>query len=89
MEEEVVRLKDLSLIHISSQRIYFNPPDAEIPDIVSTIEPDRGLRQDWAVKLSRLQKGECIVVGFGLRNGRLQKRQPKIVSVSSLAERIQ
>ena len=81
--DEIQRLQQ------ASQRIYFNPPDAEIPDIVSTIEPDRGLRQDWAVKLSRLQKGECIVVGFGLRNGRLQKRQPKVVSVSSLAERIQ
>jgi len=80
--EEIQRLQQ------ASQKIYFNPPEAEIPDIATAIEPDKDRRSDWHARLSQLRKGECIVVGYELRGGRLEKRPPRIVRVSSIAERI-
>ncbi len=79
--DEIQRLQQ------SSQKIYFNPPEAEIVDIAAAIEPDKSLRQGWHIRLAQLQKGECVVVGYEPRNGKLQKRLPRIVKVASMAER--
>jgi len=83
-----LKVDEIQRLQQASQKIYFNPPEAEIPNIVANIEPDRAQRSVWHTKLSQLRKGECVVVGYELRNGKLEKRHPRIVKVTSLSERI-
>lgn len=83
-----LRPDEIQRLQQASQKVYFNPPEAEIPDIANAIEPDRERRPEWYSKLSQLRKGECVVVGYELRGGKLRKCPPRIVSVSSISERI-
>lgn len=79
--DEIQRLQQ------SSQKVYFNPPEAEIPDIATNLEPDRSKRAEWQIKLAQLRKGECVVAGYELKGGKLDKRPPRIVRVMSFEER--
>lgn len=82
-KDEIQRLQN------ASQKVYFSPPEAEISDISSYLEPDTRRRQDWYKKLSELKKGQCIISGSSLRSdGRLEKHSPKIIQVAPFSERI-
>lgn len=73
----------------ASTKIYFCPPEAEIADVASMIDPDKAARDNWRIRLSRLRKGECVVSGFSLdRDLKLVRRAPRVVRVTPLKDRI-
>ena len=72
----------------ASQKIYFAPPEQDLSDTANAIEADKVKAKDWQITLSKLSKGECIVVGYALKNDRLEKARPRIVKITSLKERI-
>lgn len=84
-----LKVDEIQRLQQSSQKIYFCPPEAEIVDIAAHIEPERTLRQIWQTRLAQLRKGECVVMGYELRNGNLEKRPPRVVKVASMAERVE
>lgn len=72
----------------ASQKIYFAPPEQDLSDTASTIEADKVKAKDWKITLSKLSKGECVVVGYALKNDRLEKAKPRVVKITSLKDRI-
>lgn len=44
--------------------------------------------KDWAERLKKLKKGECVTCGNMVRNDRWTKYVPRIIKISSLQERI-
>lgn len=80
--DEIERLQQ------ASQKVIFNPPETEIPDMASVIEPDHTKVKQWHARLARLQKGECVVSGFGERGGSFHKLPPRIVRVTALEDRM-
>lgn len=45
--------------------------------------------KDWADRLKKLKKGECVTCGNMVRNGVWAKYEPRIVKVTSLQERVE
>jgi hypothetical protein len=73
----------------ASQKVYFSPPESEINDMASFLSTDSAERKEWANKLSKIGKGQCIVSGPMLReNGELQYSRPTIIDVIPLGKRI-
>ncbi|MFX3673484.1 MAG: ATP-binding protein [Paenisporosarcina sp.] len=73
----------------ASQKIYFSPPESEINDMASFLSTDSSERKEWANKLSKIGKGQCVVSGPMLReNGELQYVKPSIIDVTPLRERV-
>ncbi|MBW9234303.1 hypothetical protein JQK62_18940, partial [Leptospira santarosai] len=56
-KDEIRRLQN------ASQKIYFSPPESEVPSMAGFLSSDSNERKEWAVKLSKLGKGQCIVSG--------------------------
>jgi len=83
-----LKVDEIQRLQQASQKIYFSPPEAEVADIAASVEPDKSSRSRWNARLTHLRKGECIVMGHEVRNGKLEKRPPRVVRVSSMAERI-
>ncbi|WP_083387825.1 ATP-binding protein [Planococcus antarcticus] len=82
-KDEIRRLQN------AGQKVYFSPPESEINDMASFLSTDTSERKEWANKLSRIGKGQCIVSGPMLKeNGELQYGRPAIIDVTSLKERI-
>ncbi|KIP20967.1 Type IV secretory pathway, VirB4 component [Anoxybacillus ayderensis] len=82
-KDEIQRLQN------ASQKVYFSPPESEISDIASFLSMDNQKRKEWALKLSSLGKGQCIVSGPVLgANGNLERGAPMIINITSLGERI-
>jgi hypothetical protein len=44
--------------------------------------------KDWAEKLKKLKKGECVTCGNMVRNNKWTKYEPRIIKVTSLQERL-
>lgn len=82
-KDEIRRLQN------AGQKVYFSPPESEINDMASFLSTDLSERKDWANKLSKIGKGQCIVSGPMLKeNGELQYGRPAIIDVTPLKERI-
>lgn len=82
-KDEVARLQN------TGQKVYFLPPDDEIPGIAKNLEDERYDRSYWEMKLRSLRKGQCIVHGPHLQSdGTLSRSEPVVVNVSSLEERL-
>lgn len=82
-KDEIRRLQN------AGQKVYFSPPESEINDMASFLSTDVSERKDWANKLSKIGKGQCIVSGPMLKeNGELQYGRPAIIDVTPLKERI-
>lgn len=83
-KDEVARLQN------TGQKVYFLPPDDEIPGIAKNLEDDRYDRNYWEMKLRSLRKGQCIVHGPHLQpDGTLSSSDPVVVNVSSLETRLE
>jgi DNA phosphorothioation-dependent restriction protein DptH len=80
--DEIERLQQ------ASQKVIFNPPETEIPDMASVIEPDHTKAKQWRARLARLQKGECVFSGFAEQSTSFHKLPPRIVKVTSLEDRV-
>lgn len=82
-KDEIRRLQN------AGQKVYFSPPESEINDMASFLSTDSSERKEWANKLSKIGKGQCIVSGPMLKeNGELQYGRPAIIDVTPLRERI-
>ncbi|MGG0176415.1 DNA phosphorothioation-dependent restriction protein DptH [Gottfriedia acidiceleris] len=80
---------EISRLQMSSHKIYFAPPDAEISSIASVLSHDANSRKEWEKTLSSLQKGQCISYGPMLvEDGSLKQFQPVVINIASLNDRI-
>ena len=80
--DEIMRLQN------SGQKIYFSPPDAELPSIASYLSTNPIERKDWEKTLKELRKGQCISVGpMKEEDGSLNAGDPVVVNIDSLESR--
>ena len=80
-DDEIQRLQQ------AGQKLYFCPPDDGVTTVAKNIDITSQGVKDWADKLKKLKKGECVTCGNMLRNGKWSKYEPRIVKVTSLGER--
>jgi hypothetical protein len=57
-------------------------------EVAKNIAADRSEQSDWAAKLKKLRKGECVTCGAMVRGGALSKYPPKTITITSLQERM-
>ena len=80
---------ELARVQMASQKVYFSPPEQEIPNIVSGFSKDASERRFWERKLALLKKGQCVVHGpIRGDDGQLTQPTKVVVNVSPLSERI-
>nr|WP_302595611.1 DUF87 domain-containing protein [uncultured Cellulosilyticum sp.] len=80
-DDEIQRLQQ------AGQKLYFAPPEKEVTDMAKNIDINSENAKEWAEKLKKLQKGNCITAGQMVKNGILTKYDPKTIKVISLEER--
>lgn len=72
----------------ASQKVHFLPPEGDNKNIASFLSTESDEQRNWAGKLSKLGKGECVVVGADLLpDGSLSKKNKHVITVTSLNER--
>lgn len=81
-DDEIQRLQQ------AGQKLYFCPPDDGVTTVAKNIDITSQGTKDWADRLKKLKKGECVTCGNMVRNGKWSKYEPRIVKVTSLNERI-
>lgn len=80
-DDEIQRLQQ------AGQKLYFCPPDDGVTTIAKNIDITAQGAKEWADRLKKLKKGECVTCGNMVRNGKWSKYEPRIVKISSLQER--
>lgn len=80
-DDEIQRLQQ------SAQKLYFGPPENSIMEIAKSIDINSQEAKEWAEKLKRLTKGECVTCGKMLKGDNLKTYEPKIIKVTSLGDR--
>jgi len=83
-----MRSDEIERLQQASQKVIFNPPETEVADMAGVIEPDHTKVKQWHARLARLQKGQCVVSGFGERGGAFHRQPPRIVKVTSIEDRV-
>ncbi len=81
-DDEIQRLQQ------SGQKLYFGPPENSIMEIAKSIDINAQEAKEWAEKLKRLTKGECVTCGKMLKGDSLKTYEPKIIKVTSLGDRV-
>lgn len=81
-DDEIQRLQQ------SAQKLYFCPPDDGVMAVAKNVDITPQGSKEWAEKLSKLKKGECVTCGSMMKNGKWIKYNPKILKVISLQERL-
>lgn len=81
-DDEIQRLQQ------AGQKLYFCPPDDGVTTVAKNIDITSQGAKDWADRLKKLKKGECVTCGNMVRNGKWSKYEPRIVKVTSLNERV-
>ncbi|MFP9128866.1 ATP-binding protein [Niallia sp. BSM11] len=72
----------------ASQKIHFLPPEGDNKNIASFLSPESNEQKNWATKLTKLSKGQCIVVGSDLLpDGSLGAKLKHAIDVTPLNER--
>ena len=82
-DDEIQRLQQ------AGQKLYFCPPDDGVVTVAKNIDITTQGAKDWADRLKKLKKGECVTCGNMVRNGVWAKYEPRIVKVTSLQERVE
>lgn len=82
-DDEIQRLQQ------AGQKLYFCPPDDGVITVAKNIDITTQGAKDWADRLKKLKKGECVTCGNMVRNGVWAKYEPRIVKVTSLQERVE
>ena len=80
-EDEIQRLQQ------AGQKLYFCPPDDGVTTIARNIDISPQGVKDWAERLKKLKKGECVTCGNMVRNGRWTRYNPRIIKISALSDR--
>ncbi len=81
-DDEIQRLQQ------AGQKLYFCPPDDGVTTVAKNIDITSQGAKEWAERLTKLKKGECVTCGNMVRNGKWTKYEPKVIKVTSLQERI-
>lgn len=81
-DDEIQRLQQ------SAQKLYFGPPENSVMEIAKAIDINTQGSKEWAEKLKKLRKGECVTCGSTLKGGMLRKYDPKIIKITSLGDRV-
>ncbi|MFJ8236354.1 ATP-binding protein [Ureibacillus sp. NPDC094379] len=72
----------------ASQKVHFLPPEGDNKNIAGFLSPESEEQKTWAIKLAKLTKGQCIVVGPNrLPDGKLGPKSKHIINVTPLNER--
>ena len=79
---------EIQRLQQAGQKLYFCPPDEGVMTVAKNIDISAQGSKDWAERLKKLKKGECVTCGNMVRNGRWTKYEPKIIKISSLQERL-
>ena len=83
-----LREDEIQCLQQASQKLYFCPPENGVMEVAKNIAADRSEQSDWAAKLKKLRKGECVTCGAMVRGGALSKYPPKTITITSLQERM-
>lgn len=78
---------EIQCLQQASQKLYFCPPENGVIDVAKSIDISSG-HKEWAEKLKKLNKGECVTCGSMVRNGKWIKYEPKIINIISFQERL-
>lgn len=81
-DDEIQRLQQ------SGQKLYFGPPENSVMEIAKSIDINTQEAKEWAEKLKKLKKGECVTCGSMAKGDVLRKYDPKIIKVTSLGDRV-
>lgn len=76
----------ISMLQNAAEKIYFNPPETSVDTIAKTLTKDNGEKKKWETKLSNLKKGQCIVYGPRIENGKFLSPTPVVVDVAPLSK---
>lgn len=80
---------EISRMQMSSQKVYFLPPENEISAVASNLSRDQASKREWERKLAALNKGQCVAYGPTIgRDGTLRQGEPVILDITPLGERI-
>lgn len=81
-DDEIQRLQQ------SGQKLYFCPPDDGVITVTKNLDTTSQGKKDWAVRLKKLRKGECVTSGSMIKNDRWTIYPPKVIKVPSMQERL-
>lgn len=81
-DDEIQRLQQ------SGQKLYFCPPDDGVDTIAKILDATPQGKKDWAVRLKKLKKGECVSSGSMIKNNSWTVYVPKAIKVPSMQERL-
>ena len=81
-DDEIQRLQQ------SGQKLYFCPPDDGIDTVAKNLDITPQGRKDWATRLKKLKKGECVTSGNMMKNNKWTVYPPKMIKVPSMQERL-
>ena len=81
-DDEIQRLQQ------SGQKLYFCPPDDGIDTIAKNLDTTSQGKKEWAARLKKLKKGECVTSGSMIKNDKWTIYPPKVIKVPSMQERL-
>lgn len=81
-DDEIQRLQQ------SGQKLYFCPPDDGVDTVAKNLDTTTQGKKDWAARLKKLKKGECVTCGSMVKNTKWTIYPPKVVKVPSMQERL-
>lgn len=82
-DDEIQRLQQ------ADQKLYFCPPGDGVMTVAKNIDITSQGTKEWAERLQKLNKGECVTCGSMVRAGKWNKYTPRVIKISSLNDRIQ
>lgn len=81
-DDEIQRLQQ------ADQKLYFCPPSDGVMTVAKNIDITTQGSKEWAERLQKLNKGECVTCGSMVRGGKWNKYDPRIITITSLSDRI-
>lgn len=82
-DDEIQRLQQ------SGQKLYFCPPDDGVDTVAKNLDTTPQGKKDWAARLKKLRKGECVTSGSMIKNNKWTVYPPKVIKVPSMQERLE
>lgn len=80
-DDEIQRLQQ------AGQKLYFCPPDDGVTTVAKSIDISVQGAREWAERLKKLKKGECVTCGSTVRNSRWLRYDPRMIKVPEIADR--
>ena len=80
-DDEIQRLQQ------ADQKLYFCPPADGVMTVAKNIDITSQGTKEWAERLQKLNKGECVTCGSMMRGGKWNKYTPRIIKITSLDQR--